>query len=34
MGSTSHLTAHTYSRNGVANIALAGELDLGTVPLL
>ncbi len=34
MGSAPHLTAHTYSRNGVANIALAGELDLATVPLL
>ena len=30
MGSTPHLTAHTYSRNGVADIALAGELDLVT----
>lgn len=29
-----HLTARIDSRNGVANVALTGELDLGTVPIL
>jgi anti-sigma B factor antagonist len=32
MGSEHQFTAHVNSRNGVASIALRGELDLATVP--
>jgi anti-sigma B factor antagonist len=32
MGSEPQFTAHVNSRNGVASIALRGELDLATVP--
>jgi anti-anti-sigma factor len=34
MGSAPLLTAHVESRNGVARIAVSGELDLSTVPAL
>jgi anti-sigma B factor antagonist len=34
MGFASHFTARIDARNGVASVALAGELDMATVPVL